>query len=843
MLLLRRAPLPRLAQAARPRCCHGGAAPAPAPARRNALKLLQGLLKHERGGGERGGGDRRRWRPRRETGALSPDAWALVEKLAEKGQLKAPHATTVLAAASTPAEVGRIARLADDAGLEGDLPVVRTLFRAWCRCGHHAYAVAVLQDAVERGVLLQEEAPIVATKPLATAAQQGRNPWQLFRLLQSAGLADRFHYNIMLPLCTPAGSAETTGAVSTTPETTYGEETPTVAVLLGELQESGARPSTDTFNTRLTFAADTGGESEGWTDSARAAAALVAEMRHAGVSPDAATYSLLHTCYLGAAPSPSAAAAADVLAEARAVVPREFSAKEVSSTATLALRELRGSDAPDLAWEYFSALQVGGIADGHHLAEVMHLCEDTESLTALVAQAALAGRRMNRRGDSSSGTLELAMHQHLVRLGEVQRAAIVLTDFAKSNSSTCEPYMISTGITSALRELCGRRLRSSSGISEAWSYFGEIQQRGLADVFHYNLMLQQCNTPEGVERLLAEMDGGGVPRNEATVRALHITWAQLGEARRAVSTLAAGIEGGAWASIDRRHRVVSNCLAVLLGRKVDAASRSEAVFAYLSEVEDLGLLRLSPSELRLALANVDGNSAGAGSGSGSGTASDSEPALLTDDPYAMLLRYRGEDESSGRSEASAAVSAADAQEAEVALLSGLLEHVAGRPSHVLLDGRGCALLLRRAAAAGAPGVAARALREVDTDRVSRSKLATSTLRGLVTAAEAGVGRHRQLQQREAEGVGVHADDQEMEADTAGAMVTELLNALISDGIADTYQYNIGLRHAQDRATVAGWVESMAKSGEGNRQTLHLLQRNWSDIAVTKEWQRNAAAAD
>ena len=98
LLLLRRAPLPRLAQAARPRCCHGGAALAPAPARRNALKLLQGLLKHERGGGKRGGGDRRRWRPRREAGALSPDAWALVENLAEKGQLKAPHATAVLAA-------------------------------------------------------------------------------------------------------------------------------------------------------------------------------------------------------------------------------------------------------------------------------------------------------------------------------------------------------------------------------------------------------------------------------------------------------------------------------------------------------------------------------------------------------------------------------------------------------------------------------------------------------------------------------------------------------------------------------------------------------------------------
>ena len=66
--------------------------------------------------------------------------------------------------------------------------------------------------------------------------------------------------------------------------------------------------------------------------------------------------------------------------------------------------------------------------------------------------------------------------------------------------------------------------------------------------------------------------------------------------------------------------------------------------------------------------------------------------------------------------------------------------------------------------------------------------------------------------------------------------------LIDDGLADTYQYNIGLRHAKDSATVAGWVESMVEGGHGDRLTLHLLHRNWKDSAVQTDWQRRGAAS-
>ena len=769
--------LPRLPAAsahggAHRRCCRG-LAELPKE-RRNALRLLQELLSGERG--NQRGWSRGRLEP------VSPQVWALVETLAEKRQLKAPHCTAVLAAAATPADVGRIARLAGDAGFESDLPVVRTLFRAWCRCKHFEYAVAVLQDAVERGVIEQQQAHVLATKPLAAAtAKVDSCSWHFFRLLQAARLVDRFHYNIMLPVCEPIGiSSAELG------EARQDRGRPTVPTLLAELQESGERPCTDTFNTRLKFAADTGGASEGWPDSARAAAALVSEMRQGGTMPDAATYSLLHICYLGASPTPSAAAAADVLAEARTMVPREFTATEVSSTATLALRKLRSGPASDLAWEYFSALQVGGIADGHHLFEVMHLCDDTEALDALVSQATLASGRMNRRRDTSNGGLELAVHQHLVRLGEVKRAAQVITDFAQANRS--EPYKISTSITAALRELCRQR-----SPADAWEYFGAIQQRRLADTFHYNTMLQQSNTIEGVERLLGEMDAAGLLRDDATTRTLHMTWARLGEPSRAFSELATGIQAGDWPSLQQRKRVVSHCLAVL--RRRGALDRSDVLFTYLSCVEDHGLLcQPSSSEAADRAGTVKHTCA---------AVDVSTPCLLSDEPYATLLRPSAEEDGNVFAEECAAV-----------FLERLLDHVEQRPAHVLMDGRGAALLLRQAAACRAPGVAARALRAVKTDNVSRSRLATAALRGLADAAATT-----------------------MSEGTASEMVTQLLNELIDDGIADTYQYNVGLRYATDSATVAAWVDSMVRGGHGDRQTLHLLHRNWRDIALQSEWQR------
>ena len=277
------------------------------------------------------------------------EAWELVEGLAARRQLGPHHCTVVMGAAVSPGEVGRIARLADDAGLEGDEPTVRTLFKAWCRCEHYAYAVAVLRDAVDRGVVERSQARVMATKPLVAAAgrregQQARSSaWTLFDLLQEEGLADKIHANIMLPLCSAPSAAD----ADESPQA----RAPTVAELMEQLGGGG----TDSFNTRLREAAREPGR-EGETSCAAAAAALVAEMRQAGVPPDAATYSLLHTCYLEAG---SAAAAADVLAEARAVVPREWTAAEVSKTATMALRKLRTGAEPDFAWEYFSGLQVG----------------------------------------------------------------------------------------------------------------------------------------------------------------------------------------------------------------------------------------------------------------------------------------------------------------------------------------------------------------------------------------------------------------------------------------------------------------------------------------------------
>lgn len=824
-MLLRRT-LPRLPAA----CAHGlarrrycAAPPAAAAERRNALKLLQGLLKKEHG-------KQRGWRRRRPE-LVSPEAWELVENLAGKRQLKAAHCTAVLSSTTTPAEVGRMARIADDAGLESDTPVVRTLFKAWCRCGHYAYAVAVLQDAVERGVIDQQGARVLATKPLAAAvAETSSDSWQFFRLLQAANLADRFHYNIMLPLCTPVGNLSPRPGKGHQDDDTHT----TVAMLLTELQNSGGKPSTDTFNTRLTIAVDTGGASEGSQDSARAAAALVSEMRQAGVMPDAATYSLLHTCYLGASPIPSAAAAADVLAEARTVVPREFSATEVSSTATLALRELCRGDSPDLAWEYFSALQVGGIADGYHLSEVMHLCEDLESLDALVAQATLTSGRMNRRRDNSNGALELAMHQHLVRLGKVQRAVLVIADFAQDKHS--EPYKISTSITAALRKLCQER-----SPSDAWEYFGAIQQRGLADIFHYNTMLQQCNTMEGVETLLGEMNAAGVLRDQSTTRALHMTWAQLGDPLRAFTELAAGIEGGTWPSLSQRKRVVGNCLAVLLHR--DAPNRNEVVFAYLSHIEDHGMLLPFGSSAADEIDVVNATSPVPGA---------SAPLVLSDEPYATLLRVRSGEESNssvfeGKVDSTSHNATCDttdvaeyavdsswctsAQKLEAKYWAALLDHLEQRPEHVIMDGRGSALLLRRAAACCAPDLAARALRIVQTDRISRSKLATSTLRSLVEAATTTVDGQAANQ------VTPRRNKREDKSAAASEMVTGLLNEMIEDGLADTYQYNIGLRHSRDSATVAGWLDSMVKNGHGDKQTLHLLHKNWSDIAVDDEWQR------
>lgn len=755
----------RAGAAAAPRrrlpCCRfaSTAAPAAKP-KRNALKMLQSLLlRHDggargggRGKGAQGGGRGRGWSPNRR-GASAPgvpsEAWAIVESLSSKGQLTPHHCTAVLTAVATPDEVGRIARLADDAHLQSDLPVVRTLFKAWCRCGHHAYAVAVLRDAVERGVLPSNEAAVLATKPLADAAEQRQQPWQLFRLLQSSGFADRYHYNIMLPLCESVGDDAMASSALTARE---GDSPSTVSALLEELRESGGDVSTDTFNTRLGCAIETAGGSEGWTDSAVAAVELVGQMRYAGMQPDARTYSLLHTCYLGATPTPAAAAAADVLAEARAVVPREWSAEEVSSTATLALRDLRASDSPDLAWEYFSALQVGGLADAHHLAEVMHLCEDSQALSTLVAQAALQGSSRLRRGSTSArggGVVELAMHQHLARLGEVAQAASTLADFSRAKGTTTEPYKISSAITAVLREMCDDEQGQSA--AQVWVYFESVQQHNLADVFHYNLMLRQCNTVDGVERLLREMsDDAKVPRNHATAGALHMTWAQLGKPSRAADALAGGVAAGGWPDVERRRRVVRHCLAVLLQLPTAAEDDAlqvrpaDAAFAYLREVEDAGLLR---------------RHAGGGKVRGQ----------LMDDPYAVLLDHRmltGPDGPNGPTQRQQQYEEGpmlDPREAEQEreYLAALLVHAEGRAEHVVLEGRGCALFLRRAGAAGAPELAAKALELVETDpgthasnphrasilsgdsdrarvcAVSRSKLATSTMRSLAAFAEAG----------------------------------------------------------------------------------------------------------
>jgi len=92
---------------------------------------------------------------------------------------------------------------------------------------------------------------------------------------------------------------------------------------------------------------------------------------------------------------------------------------------------------------YWSTLQVGGIADLYHLAEVMHLCEDAESLGSLVAQGALLkGRGPSGPNGQSAGVLELAMHRHLVRLGQLSRAAEVVSTLC----GKCDVYLISRAV-------------------------------------------------------------------------------------------------------------------------------------------------------------------------------------------------------------------------------------------------------------------------------------------------------------------------------------------------------------------------------------------------------------
>ena len=73
----------------------------------------------------------------------------------------------------------------------------------------------------------------------------------------------------------------------------------------------------------------------------------------------------------------------------------------------------------------------------------MHLCEDAESLGSLVAQGALLkGRGPSGPNGQSAGVLELAMHRHLVRLGQLSRAAEVVSTLC----GKCDVYLISRAV-------------------------------------------------------------------------------------------------------------------------------------------------------------------------------------------------------------------------------------------------------------------------------------------------------------------------------------------------------------------------------------------------------------
>jgi len=263
----------------------------------------------------------------------SDEAWALVEELAAAGTMNAHHCTAMMQAAIGPAQAGRIARLATQAKLDWEPPVVRALFGAWCRCHYYEFALAVLEEAVERKVLKPVDLPLLLTKPLAVLAKQGAvhagnqqgsrvQAWQLFRVIQDTPFVDRFHYNTMLQLTSvpfdvdiAAGAAPVEGLVSE-------------VELLAEMEQAGIAMDVVTFNTRLqrrlALVQTARHPSVGPTDNSISDAIdnVVHEMKHTGVGPNMVTYLLLHQSYL-AATIPDAAAAAEVLIEARRVLPRE----------------------------------------------------------------------------------------------------------------------------------------------------------------------------------------------------------------------------------------------------------------------------------------------------------------------------------------------------------------------------------------------------------------------------------------------------------------------------------------------------------------------------------------
>lgn len=294
---------------------------------------------------------------------------------------------------------------------------------------------------------------------------------------------------------------------------------------------------------------------------------------------------------------------------------------------------------------------------------------------------------------------------------------------------------------------------TDSGRAAAWAYFGAIQQAGVADVFHYSVALRHCNTLDGLEQLQREMAAAGVEGNHGTAAATHSAYAAIGEPKRAIETIVAGMQDGAWATAEHRKRVVGLGARTLLKHGHD-----ESVIEYLALAEEAELLQCPDNA--------------------------EEAPTLHQEPYYSLLQ-----QAQGRGEGGTELS----RKNEEQLLHRLVEHCSARAP---LDGRGCALLLRRATALRSPSLASAALLLLDTDRTTRSKLITHTLRRMM--------------------------DEEGGAANAVALMDSLSDASVP---LDAYQFRLMLRRTptteSNRASVVRWLDGASLA---HAEIAGLLQR-------------------
>ena len=448
--------------------------------------------------------------------------------------------------------------------IERDIGFLSALHDSWLRLGDVSGAVSALEDARALSTtpraeellsrLRSDSLRTMMTDDAPTGPQRGR---EYFSALQACGLADIFQYAVMAESCEDRDElVELFDRKALLPHAATYTTLHHVWVRLGEMEDAIAQ-------------LQAGVEQEVLTESAasniiNATVNALTHRRTSGARLDAGRRGNKGGAYQpceswGWRVRPASAGLDDQEESESGVVAEESSQRQ-------------------RAWEYFRAAQRGSERVAGLLGRAQHKrmlphCSTAGELRRLIEEAQAAEAQLQPdeppepaqgEGDSRAAAAAVrqqwrrplacdfgfaeAVHRAWLRLGDPAAAvetlaALLEADAAASQSD--EPRgrareKSSRSVRLSLQDRVGRcasntllqltteRDGAAAAAAEAAHYLQILRRCGLADVFHYTIVLQSCDEKAQVERLLLQMRDDGVRHTSATKRTLaHLRARQL----------------------------------------------------------------------------------------------------------------------------------------------------------------------------------------------------------------------------------------------------------------------------------------------------------------------------